>query len=136
MKVKIRRGFRPQEIAGLRFDGSGGLTVRADIDSLADTLLGVRALQAFDTSPARFPVQREFRFAVRRPLAELFDDLALRVAPRAQRLSPGAVVLEGDGYFASASGRRKIGYTSGKVDVWAIDVAHLAVAERALTPPR
>jgi hypothetical protein len=77
-------------------------------------------------------VQRELRFAVRRPLEDLFDDLALRAAPRAQRLAPGSVVLEGDGYFAAASGRRKIGYTSGKVNIWALDLAHLAVAERAI----
>jgi hypothetical protein len=77
-------------------------------------------------------VQRELRFAVRRPLEELFDDLALRVAPRAQRLAAGSVVFEGDGYFAAASGRRKVGYTSGKVELWAIDLAHLALAERAI----
>ncbi|MBX3703410.1 MAG: ATP-binding protein, partial [Steroidobacteraceae bacterium] len=72
---------------------------------------------------------RELRFAVRRPLEEVFDDLALHAAPRAQRLEAGAVILEGDGFFASAEGRRKTGYSSGTICVWARHLDRLREVE-------
>ncbi len=105
------------------------LTLQADLDSLADSMLGMRAIQALDNDPALFPVHRVLRFAVRRPLEELFDDLALHAAPRAQRLEEGAVVIEGDGFLASATGRRKTNYSSGTVLVWARDLARLREVE-------
>jgi hypothetical protein len=97
------------------------LSLQVDLDSLADSMLGMRAIQALDNDPSLFPILRELRFAVRRPLEEVFDDLALHAAPRAQRLEAGAVILEGEGFFASAKGRRKTVYTSGTICVWARD---------------
>jgi hypothetical protein len=105
------------------------LTLQADLESLADSMLGMRAIQALDSDPALFPVHRVLRFAVRRPLEEVFDDLALHAAPRAQRLEEGAVVIEGDGFLASATGRRKTNYSSGTVLVWARDVVRLREVE-------
>jgi len=105
------------------------LTLQADLDSLADSMLGMRAIQALDNYPSLFPIHRVLRFAVRRPLEEVFDDLAVHAAPRGQRLEAGAVVFEGEGFLATASGRRKTGYTSGTVRVWARDLVRLREVE-------
>jgi hypothetical protein len=105
------------------------LSLQVDLDSLADSMLGMRAIQALDNDPSLFPILRELRFAVRRPLEEVFDDLALHAAPRAQRLEAGAVILEGEGFFASAKGRRKTDYTSGTICVWARDLVRLREVE-------
>lgn len=108
------------------------LTLQADLDSLADSMLGMRAIQALDNDPSLFPIYRALRFAVRRPLEEVFDDLALHAAPRAQRLDAGVVIFEGDGFFASARGHRKTDYSSGTVCVWARDLGRLREAESAI----
>jgi hypothetical protein len=100
-----------------------GLSVRADAESLADSVLGVRALQAFDLTAAAFPIYRELRFAVRRNLEDVFDDLATYSGVRAQRLSVGSLVLQGEGFVASASARRKSDYTSGSLSIWAVSLA-------------
>jgi SpoVK/Ycf46/Vps4 family AAA+-type ATPase len=93
--------------------------VQADLHALADTVLGIRALRALDSSAARFPLHRRLRLAVRRPLEELFDDLALKSGLGAQRLDTASLLLEGPGVFVNARGRRKPGYSSGRVDIWA-----------------
>lgn len=103
--------------------------VRADSSALADSLLGLRALQAFDNSAARYPIHRELRFAARLTLEELFDRLALHAAPRAQRLTVGSLVLEDNGLFATVSGRFKREYSSGNAKVWAADLATLCAFE-------
>lgn len=108
------------------------LTLQADLDSLADSMLGMRAIRALDNDPALFPIHRALRFAVRRPLEEVFDDLALHAAPRAQRLEAGAVIFEGEGFFASARGRRKTDYSSGTILVWARDLGRLREVEAAV----
>lgn len=108
------------------------LTLQADLDSLADSMLGMRAIQALDNDPSLFPIHRTLRFAVRRPLEEVFDDLALHAAPRAQRLDVGVVIFEGDGFFASARGHRKTDYSSGTVSIWARDLARLREIEVAI----
>jgi hypothetical protein len=105
------------------------LTLQADLDSLADSMLGMRAIQALDNHPSLFPIHRALRFAVRRPLEEVFDDLALHAAPRAQRLEAGVVIFEGDGFFASARGNRKTDYSSGTISVWACDLGRLREVE-------
>jgi hypothetical protein len=125
--LRHRSQFRLQQHP-LAFELSR-LTLQADLDSLAESMLGMRAIRALDNLPSLFPIHRVLRFAVRRPLEEVFDDLALHAAPRAQRLEPGAVVFEGDGFFASASGRRKTDYSSGTIRVWAKDLARLRDVE-------
>lgn len=105
------------------------LTLQADLDSLVDSMLGMRTILALDNDPSLFPIHRELRFAVRRPLEEVFDDLALRGAPRAQRLDASTVIFEGEGFFASATGRRKTNYSSGTIGVWARDLGRLREVE-------
>ncbi len=95
------------------------LTVRADLADPAETLLKLRALLSFDRNAARYAVQRTVRCAVRRPLEELFDDLALHTGLAAQRLHGTSLLLDGPGVFVSAGGRRKIDYGSCTFEIWA-----------------
>ena len=98
-----------------------GISLRADSTGLADSLLGLRAFRAFDGSAAHFPIHREVRFSSRRAIEDLFDDLAMNVAPRAHRLEVGSVLMEGEGFVAAVTGRRKMDYTSGTARIWAAD---------------
>lgn len=109
-----------------------GVSLRADATALVDSLLGLRAFRAFDGSAAHFPIHREVRFSSRRTVEDLFDDLAMNVAPRAHRLEVGSVVMEGEGFVASVTGRRKMDYTSGTARVWAADVERLREFERRI----
>ncbi len=101
------------------------LTVRGDLADPADTLLKLRALLSFDRGAARYAVQRTVRCAVRRPLEELFDELALHSGFAAQRLDGTSLLLDGPGVFVSARGRRKIDYGSCTFDIWAESLARL-----------
>jgi len=127
---------------GLKFDSEtiadayGGLpmhlAVRGDLADPGDTLLKLRALQSFDRSPTRYAIQRTVRCAVRRPLEELFDDLALRSDLAAQRLDSTSLLLDGPGVFVSASGRRKIEYGSCTFEIWAETLARLDAVRATL----
>jgi ATPase family associated with various cellular activities (AAA) len=99
--------------------------LQADLHVLADTVLKIRALQALDSRATRFPIHRRLRIAVRRPLEELFDDLALKSGLAAHRLDTASLLLEGPGVFVNALGRRKPGYSSGRLDIWAESLKRL-----------
>jgi hypothetical protein len=62
------------------------LSLRGDLSDPAETLLKLRALQSFDRGAACYAIHRTVRCAVRRPLDEVFDDLALHSALVAQRM--------------------------------------------------
>lgn len=102
------------------------IALQGDLRNLPDTVLKLRALRALDCGAARFPIHRRVRFAVRRPLESLFDDLALRSGLVAQRLDTASLLLEGPGALVSAEGRRKPGYSSGRFDIWAESLDRLA----------
>lgn len=109
------------------------LTVGADLRDLADTVLRLRALESFDLHAGRYAIQRTVRASVRRPLDELFDDLALRSAMNVQRISTASLLLDGPGAFVSAEGRRKTDYSSLTLGIWADGLARLdQVRERLL----
>jgi hypothetical protein len=108
----------------------GGVALRLDPTALADSLLGLRAFQAFDATAMHFPIHRVLRFAARRPLDELFDDLAQLAATRSHRIDVGTLMLEGAGYIAVVEGRRKTDYASGSARVWARSKAELQEVER------
>jgi hypothetical protein len=118
--------------ADLTVDLPWGVAVRAESTALAESLLGLRAFQAFNVSAAHFPIHRELRFSSRRRIAELFDDLALRVAPRAHRVELGSIVMEGEGFFGTITGRYKTDYTSGTARVWASNLEHVRELERLI----
>lgn len=94
------------------------LMVRADLDELAGTLLNLRALRAFDRAPARYPIHRVVRLAVRGTVSDLFDDLALRTGLAAQRFDAGALLLDGPGVFATLNGQAKARYASCTFTFW------------------
>lgn len=94
------------------------LTVHADLDDLAGTLLNFRALRAFNRAPARYPIHRVVRCAALGPMADLFDDLALRSGLDAQRFDAGSLLLDGPGVFATLHGRPKARYTSCTFTFW------------------
>jgi hypothetical protein len=94
------------------------LMMRADIDDFAGTLLNFRAIQAFDHRPARYPIHRVVRCAIRGSLVSLFDDLALRSGLAAQRFDTGLLLLDGPGVFATLEGRRKAEYSSCIFTSW------------------
>jgi hypothetical protein len=105
---------------GLKFDfersaGEAGglpmyLALRGDLSDPGETLLKLRALQSFDRGAARYAIHRTVRCAVRRPLDEVFDDLALHSDLVAQRMDNTSLLLDGPGVFISVEGNRKIDY--------------------------
>ena len=99
----------------------------------ADTILKARAVQALDWGARRFAIHRKVRYAARRPLEELFDDLALRAGLAAQRLDTAELLLDGSDVFVNAQGNRKTDYSSGTFDIWATSLERLdAVRTRLL----
>jgi hypothetical protein len=79
----------------------------------------LRALQALDHGAGCYPVYRLVRSATRRPVEELFDDLALRSGLAAHRLGETALLLDGAGVIVSVCGRRKTEYSSLTFAIWA-----------------
>jgi ATPase family associated with various cellular activities (AAA) len=118
------------------FPGTRGLplhiALRGDLADLGDTLLKVRALRAFDCGARRFSIYRNLRFAVRRELDELLDDLALRSGYLAQRLDGNSLLLDGPGMFVSIHGRLKGDYISGAIDIWSESLERLEAVRRSL----
>ncbi len=124
------------EISEARCEWTRGLplhvAVSGDLTYFSDTILKARALQALDWGARRFPIHRKVRFAARRPLEELFDDLALHADLVAQRLDTASLLLDGAGVFVSAEGKRKPDYSSGTFDIWADSVARLEATRSRL----
>jgi hypothetical protein len=95
------------------------LALRGDLSEPGETLLKLRALQSFDRGAARYAIHRTVRCAVRRPLDEVFDDLALHSDLVAQRMDSTSLLLDGPGVFISVEGSRKIDYGSCTFHIWA-----------------
>ena len=72
--------------------------------------------------------QRTVRCAARRPIDELFDDLALHMGMTAHRVDATSLLLDAPGVFISACGRRKIDYGSLTFDFWADTLQRLECA--------
>lgn len=94
------------------------MTLRVELDDVPGTILNLRALKAFNLSAARYPIHRIVRCVARGPLAELFDDLALRCGFAAQRLGAGSLFLDGPGVLAVLKGSPKAHYTSCRFTLW------------------
>jgi hypothetical protein len=100
-----------------------GVSFQHKLYSLADTVVMARALQAFEMAVTNHPIHRIVRCAVQRKLAEVFDDLALKMNLTAQRLDTGSLLLDGAGVFVSAVGKQKSDYCSCTFNVWAASPA-------------
>src|SRR5205823_8911598 len=80
-----------------------------------------------------YPIYRLVRAAARRPLDELFDDLAQHAGLTAQRLGEGSLLLDGPGVLVSARGRRKTDYSSMTFAIWADSLVSLeSIRDRLL----
>lgn len=108
------------------------LALRSDVGDIVDALLTLRALQALDHGAACYPVYRLVRSATRRPVEDLFDDLAVRSGLAAHRLGETALLLDGAGVIVSARGRRKTNYSSLTFAIWAVSKASLISARDRL----
>lgn len=106
--------------------------VNLDIWDFADLALKARFAKALEEGAAQYPVQRSLRFAARADLEGLFDELALGLGWRAQRLESGAMVLDADGLFVSAYGGRKSDYCSCYFGIWARSVELAGQARDAI----
>jgi hypothetical protein len=101
-----------------RRDLTVGLTLHHELYDLADAVLKTRAIRAFEATAASYPIHRIVRCAARRKLELVFDDLALKLGFSASRLDEGSLLLDGDGVFIQAEGRRKSGYCSCSFLIW------------------
>jgi len=111
----------------------GGLPLHLSLQGdLAETLIQLRAIQTFDTSPMSYAIQRTLRCAARRPIDELFDDLALNMGMTAHRVDATSLLLDSAGVFISARGRRKIDYCSLSFDFWSDTLQRLEGARDRL----
>ena len=109
------------------------LTLRGDLSDIGNVLLALRALGGFDSGPMHYPIYRLVRAAARRPLDELFDDLAQHAGLAAQRLGEGSLLLDGPGVLVSARGRRKTDYSSMTFAIWADSLVSLeSIRDRLL----
>lgn len=96
-----------------------GLSFQHDLCDLADAVVKTRAIQAFESAAARYPIYRYIQRAVRRRLPDVMDDLALDMGLAAHRLNLWSMLLDGPGAFVYVEGRRKAEYSSLFFSVWA-----------------
>ena len=59
------------------------------------------------------------RCAIRQPVEQVQDGLALQSGFAAHRMSATALLLDGPGEFIVARGRRKMDYSSCSLEIWA-----------------
>ncbi len=91
-----------------------------------------RQARALEQGAARYPILRDLRFAARIELEVLFDAIALDEAWHAERINAEFMILDGDGLFVSAHGRRKLDYCSTVFYLWAADFARAAAAKERI----
>ncbi len=96
-----------------------GVSFQHELYDLGEAVMKTRAIQAFNNAAARYPIHRQLRCAARRPLEQVFDDLALKCGLTAQRLDTGSLLLDGAGVFLQVEGHSKAGYCSCVFNVWA-----------------
>lgn len=108
------------------------LSLYADLSDPGEALLAMRTLGAFDTGAALYPVQRTVRLAVRRPLDDMLDDMALHSGLEAQRIDAASLLLDSAGVFVRIIGRRKADYSSLTADIWAESMDQLDATRTSL----
>lgn len=115
------------------FQFSAGLV--ENIWAFPDLILKSRFAKALEEGTARYPIYRSLRFAARTNLDRLFDDIALNLGWKGQRLDSSTMVLDAEGLFVCVYGSRKADYCSCMVQTWAdsperAERAHHAVLDR------
>jgi len=109
--------------------GSG---VTREVYTLWNVVLDQRMARAMSEGVSRYPIYRVVHFAARVELDVLLDAIALDPAWRAERVSYGELLLDGDGVFIVGEGSRKVDYCSCSFYVWAADVARAQAAKQRL----
>jgi hypothetical protein len=107
-----------------------GLTMR--VWDFAALVLNNRFAKALEDGASRYPIFRQLRFAARIELEVLLDAIALDPAWRAERINGEFLILDGDGLFVSAWGRRKLDYCSTAFYIWAADLARAEAAKERI----
>ena len=107
-----------------------GLTQR--LWDFPDLVLKNRLARALEEGAARYPVFRELRLAARIELEVLLDAIALDPAWRAERINATSLILDGDGVFISAYGRRKLDYCSTAFYIWAAELEGAQAAKERI----
>jgi hypothetical protein len=85
---------------------------------LGDLVLNARFAEALERGIARYPILRTLRFAARVSLEALFDDIALNLGWKAQRMRSSQMLLDGEGLLISAHGTHKQDYCSCFFKIW------------------
>ena len=103
-----------------------------DVWGFHELILKTRFAQALEEGVARYPIHRSLRFAARLELQALFDDLALNLGWKAQRISGETLLLDGEGVFVVGRGGRKSDYCSCSFELWAAGIAQAEQASAAI----
>lgn len=103
-----------------------------DTWSFPQLIVKSRFADAMNEGISRYPIHRELRFAARMELQMLFDKIALDPSWQAQRMDASSMILDGESFFASASGGRTGDYSSCFFNVWASGIAEAEAVESAL----
>lgn len=109
-----------------------GASIQLQDWDFGNTLLKLRFAEAIEQGSSRYPIYRSLNFAARLPLDELFDTLAVKLGWRAHRLDTSSLILESEGLFATARGRRKNDYCSCHVSIWADSSDRVGTAMNAV----
>ncbi|MBS0366083.1 MAG: AAA family ATPase [Proteobacteria bacterium] len=129
--IEERTGIESEPEAGRFGHPPVRVSLLGEPAEVGNVLLAARTLRAFDRGAAHYPIHRLIRAAARRPVEELFDELAQGMGLAAQRLGEASLLLDGPGVLVSARGRRKTDYSSITIAVWADSTTRLtSVRER------
>jgi hypothetical protein len=96
-----------------------GVSLQHDLSDVGGAVLKTRIIRAFEHAATHYAIHRLVRCAVNRKLEDTFDDLALGVGLKAQRLDQGSLLLDGPGVFVHAEGWEKSCYCTCTFRVWA-----------------
>jgi ATPase family associated with various cellular activities (AAA) len=106
--------------------------INQQVWDLSDLILKSRFTQALLDGSSKYPIYRNLRFAVRADLEALFDNFALKLGWHAQRLSSSEIILDGDGVFITALGRRKSDYCSCDFNIWSENIEKMELAKKSI----
>ena len=109
-----------------------GSQLSMDVWDFGDLVLKNRFAQAIESGVSAYPIHRSLYFAARKRLQDVFDDLALELGYKTQRLGGDAMLMDGEGVFISAHGSHKASYCSCGFEIWAASVAQAEGVREAI----
>lgn len=112
--------------------GAPSVVLNQQVWDITPLVLQSRIVSALADGRVLYPIYRKLRFAAHLDLEKFFDDLALNLGWRGQRLDEGSMILDADGLFIEARGGRKSDYCSCTFFIWADSVARAEEAQAAI----